>query len=124
MYLNEVQAVINIEDVNLHCLLDSGSETNLIGVQILNKYIPNWRGLADAQGPEFGIGASGHQFKMLATKLFKFSINGKSFNNPMLISDNMEEVLLGLPFLKSAHVTMTFSDNNVDLYVDNILLVS
>ena len=125
-FLMEVQARVQINNVSLMCLFDSGSETNLVGLQLLNKYLPGWVHLEDAQGPTVGIGAGGHEFKMVATKLFSFRITGSknNFVSPMSITENMDEVLLGLPFLKAANVTMTFSDKAVNIYVDNELLTT
>ena len=41
-FLMEVQAKVQINGINVMCLFDSGSETNLVGVQLLNKYLPGW----------------------------------------------------------------------------------
>ena len=70
-YINEVSVNISINNVNIYCLLDSGSESSIIGKDYVNKYFPNWESFPDYKDkPLGGKGVDGSEFTLLGTKLF------------------------------------------------------
>ena len=70
-FISEVTIPIFINNIKFLALCDSGSESSIIGLNYINKYLPNWRTFEDGiNKPEYGIGVDGSTFSILGAKLF------------------------------------------------------
>ena len=122
--LLDVTISIQIEGTAIHAILDSGSETNLIGSNLLDRKIPHWRSLPSVAGPTGGIGADGSEFQILDNKVCTFFESGTYFSCPIAVANKANECLLGLTFLREANVSMFFSKSCIDLYMNNVKIKS
>ena len=83
--------------MNIYCLLDSGSESSIIGKDYKQKHFPNWESFPDYKDkPLGGRGVDGSEFTFLGTKLFTIKIGNVSLKVPMAIPNKAKGVIIGL----------------------------
>lgn len=83
---------LSIDDKTVPCLIDTGSAVSLIPLDCV-KHIPLDRYYGKVTA------ANGSQMTIMGSKLFKFKLNGHHFVEQLLISDEIEEAMIGTDFL-------------------------
>ena len=115
---------IQIEGAVIHGILDSGSETILMGANLLARKIPHWQDFPSVDGPTGGVGADGSEFRIIANKLFTFYGGGTYFKCPVAVANQTADCLLGLTFLREAKISMFFHNECIDIYMNNFKIES
>ena len=110
-YSSEVTIPVKINNIQLHALLDSGSESSIISLDILNKYFKNWEcSLSDGfSKPDFGIGVDGSTFKILAVKIFEVQVGKNNIYAQISVPERGSDLIFGLDLLKLFQIKLIFA---------------
>ena len=113
----EVNIPATLNGKNVQCLLDSGSDGNLISAEQLNKIIPNWEGvLEDAEGPRFAECAGDVSIQIRGNKWLSLKIGQTEKLVPFCIVAKGSVILIGIGTMKHFGVHMQFGDKGVEIF--------
>ena len=111
---NDIKINIFIEKVKVTVILDTGSQTNLISKNILDKIHKCWEPLKNIE-PRYGVGVGGKPFKFVLTRL---NVTLGSVTKPSLfaVTDLVrDDILLGMPFLAAFGISINISPELVQV---------
>ncbi len=113
----EVNIPATLNGKNVQCLLDSGSDGNLISAEQLNKIIPNWEEvLEDAEGPRFAECAGDVSIQIRGNKWLSLKIGQTEKLVPFCIVAKGSVILIGIGTMKHFGVHMQFGDKGVEIF--------
>ena len=118
--IEETTILVKINGIQLHGLLDTGSDSTVITLNMIQDLFPGWQELPDVKHSSTNaILAGGQQIKILATKSICIQILNVHKWVDCHVIEGTGPLLLGINSLKTFNIKIVLESKGVEIYCCN-----
>ena len=111
---------IKINGKTIDCILDSGAQASLIGINFLRAIFDDtWKTLPSYKGPTGGRAVNGGDLAFIDNKLIPVTIGNTEKIIPFCVTHESFDIILGLDALEIFQFTISLKDKEAKIFIDN-----